>query len=280
MPRARHQHSLFLSVEVEVRWPRGIGSQAPERAGGREQSAEEDVCRYGARTQCHERSAGKALRPSDRRWAAEYLTRVWSLSISRACGLVDLARSAWYRGDAAEKQAQVDAPVIDALNDIIEDHGRWGFWKCFDTLRNRGHRWHHKRVRRVYRAMGLNQKRRTKKRLPDREPQPLEVPGEMNHTGSFDFMSDALHCGRRFRCLNIIDEGTREALGVIPDTSLPAARVVRELEQIGSVRGCRSESASTTAPRCSRRCSPTGARTTASSLLSAPPYKVRKEGWR
>ena len=85
--------------------------------------------------------------------------------------------------------------------------------------------------------MGLNQKRRTKKRLPDREPQPLEVPAEMNHTWSFDFMSDALYSGRRFRCLNIIDEGTREALGVVPDTSLPAARVVRELEQIGSVRG-------------------------------------------
>ena len=29
----------------------------------------------------------------------------------------------------------------------------------------------------------------------------------------------------------------REALGVVPDTSLPAARVVRELKQIGSVRG-------------------------------------------
>ena len=85
--------------------------------------------------------------------------------------------------------------------------------------------------------MGLNQKRRTKKRLPDRERQPLEVPAQMNHTWSFDFMSDALYSGRRFRCLNIIDEGTREALGVVPDTSLPAARVVRELEQIGSARG-------------------------------------------
>ncbi|MEX0450082.1 integrase core domain-containing protein [Spiribacter sp. 221] len=59
----------------------------------------------------------------------------------------------------------------------------------------------------------------------------------MNHIWSFDFMSDALYSGRRFRCLNIIDEGTREALAVIPDTSLPAARVVRELKQIGSVRG-------------------------------------------
>ena len=59
----------------------------------------------------------------------------------------------------------------------------------------------------------------------------------MNHTWSFDFMSDALYCGRRFRVLNVIDEGTREALEIVADTSLPAARVVRELEQIASVRG-------------------------------------------
>jgi putative transposase len=85
--------------------------------------------------------------------------------------------------------------------------------------------------------MGLNQKRRTKKRLPDRPRQPLEVPAEINHTWSFDFMSDSLYCGRRFRVLNVIDEGTREALEIVVDTSLPAARVVRELEQIKSVRG-------------------------------------------
>ena len=50
-------------------------------------------------------------------------------------------------------------------------------------------------------------------------------------------MSDALYCGRCFRVLNIIDEGTRGALEIVVDTSLPAVRVVRELEQIKSVRG-------------------------------------------
>jgi len=50
-------------------------------------------------------------------------------------------------------------------------------------------------------------------------------------------MSDALYWGRRFRMLNIIDEGTHEALGIVVLTSLPAVRVARELEQIKSVRG-------------------------------------------
>ena len=150
---------------------------------------------------------------------------------------MQLARSAWYRGDRAEQRAKADEPIIDAINALLEKNPRWGFWKCFGSLRHRGHEWNHKRVWRVYCAMGLNQKRRTKKRLPDRLRQPLEVPAEMNHTWSFDFMSDSLYCGRRFRVLNLIDEGTREALEIVADTSLPAARVVRELEQIKSVRG-------------------------------------------
>ena len=150
---------------------------------------------------------------------------------------MQLARSAWYRGDRSERQAKADAPVIDALNSLLEKNPRWGFWKCFGALRHRGYTWNHKRVWRVYCAMGLNLKRRTKKRLPDRLRQPLEVPAEVNHTWSFDFMSDSLYCGRRFRVLNILDEGTREALGIVVDTSLPAARLLRELKQIQSVRG-------------------------------------------
>jgi putative transposase len=38
--------------------------------------------------------------------------------------------------------------------------------------------------------------------------------------------------GRRFRLLNIIDDYNRESLAVEIDTSLPALRVIRTLEQL------------------------------------------------
>jgi len=85
--------------------------------------------------------------------------------------------------------------------------------------------------------MGLNQKRRAKKRLPNRPRQPLTVPPESNHTWSLDFMSDALYSGMRYRVLNIMDEGGHEALDIVVDTSIPAARVVRSLEQLRCTRG-------------------------------------------
>lgn len=50
-------------------------------------------------------------------------------------------------------------------------------------------------------------------------------------------MSDTLYGGRRFRTLNVLDEGVREGLAIEIDTSLPAERVIRVLEQVMSWRG-------------------------------------------
>jgi putative transposase len=106
-----------------------------------------------------------------------------------------------------------------------------------DYLRNQGHTWNHKRIRRVYRALALHLKRKPKKRLPARTAQALAVPGRANQTWSLDFMSDALANGRAFRTLNVIDDYNREALWIEVDTSLPAERVVRVLEQLLVWRG-------------------------------------------
>jgi putative transposase len=47
-----------------------------------------------------------------------------------------------------------------------------------------------------------------------------------------DFMHDQLEDGRRFRLFNVIDDFNREGLAINLDLSLPAAQVIRPLEQI------------------------------------------------
>lgn len=59
----------------------------------------------------------------------------------------------------------------------------------------------------------------------------------MNECWSADFMSDALWDGRCFRTFNVVDDFNREALTIEVDFSLPAPRVVRELDRIAAVRG-------------------------------------------
>ena len=50
-------------------------------------------------------------------------------------------------------------------------------------------------------------------------------------------MSDALWSGRRFRTFNVMDDFNRESLTIEIDTSLPAPRVVRALDQLIEIRG-------------------------------------------
>ena len=155
------------------------------------------------------------------------------MSERQACHTVQLSRCV-YRYQAKQT---TDEPIVQELRQLADKQPRWGCGKMTDYLRNEGHAWNHKRIRRVYRAMALHLKRKPKKRLPARVSQTLAVPQQHNQTWSLDFMSDALSNGRTFRTLNVIDDFNREALWIEVDTSLPAERVVRVLEQLLSWRG-------------------------------------------
>lgn len=52
-----------------------------------------------------------------------------------------------------------------------------------------------------------------------------------------DFVSDGLAYGRRFRCLNIVDDNTRECLAIEVDTSVPGLRVAQVLQRLAELRG-------------------------------------------
>jgi putative transposase len=63
------------------------------------------------------------------------------------------------------------------------------------------------------------------------------VPDRANARWSLDFVSDTFTDSRRFRVLAVVDDYTRECLGLIADTSLSGLRVVRELDAITRWRG-------------------------------------------
>ncbi len=162
-----------------------------------------------------------------------YANATHQMSERQACTLLNLSRSV-YRYQARPSD---DEELREQLLSLASRKPRWGFQKMFAYLKNQGHSWNHKRVRRVYRALGLNLRVKPKKRLPMRDPQPLVAPAEANISLSLDFMHDSLVNGRTIRTLNILDEFNREGLWIEVDTSIPAARVVRVLDMLALWRG-------------------------------------------
>lgn len=115
------------------------------------------------------------------------------MPVRRACAGVGLSKSAYYAapGDWVSR----DREVIEALQTLADQYPRRGFWKYYKMLRRAGRGWNHKRIYRVYCKLKLNQRRRAKRRVPVRQPQPLWVPERPNVMWSADFMSDALYHG-------------------------------------------------------------------------------------
>jgi putative transposase len=131
------------------------------------------------------------------------------------------------------KLAPENEIIADWLLRLTTTHRRWGFGLCYLYLRNvKSFPWNHKRIYRIYRELELNLRIKPKRRIKRDKPDALAVPAAPNQVWSMDFMADVLENGKTFRTFNVIDDFNRECLVIDVDTSLPALRVIRSLEQI------------------------------------------------
>ena len=166
--------------------------------------------------------------PDEKREIVQALIQEHKHTQRQACRNLGFARStAQYRMRLPD-----DTALIEALGQLIEKHPSIGVWQCHHRLRLMGHRWNFKRLYRVYTGMRLNIRRRARKRLPARVKQALYQPSAPDQVYSIDFMQDTLWDGRTYRLLNVIDDFNREVLAIEVDSSLPALRVIRVLDQL------------------------------------------------
>jgi putative transposase len=112
-----------------------------------------------------------------------------------------------------------------------------GYRRLYILLTREGIIMNHKKLRRLYREERLQVRRRGGRKRALGTRAPMTLPQGPNQRWSLDFLSDAFCDGRRFRILAIVDDYTRECLALVPDTSLPGLRVVRELDAIIALRG-------------------------------------------
>jgi putative transposase len=124
------------------------------------------------------------------------------------------------------------------IRDIAAVRVRYGYKRICVLLRREGWQINHKRVYRLYCEEGLNLRVKKKRKRPGAA---LRIPRQqalgLNDTWSMDFAADSLFNGRRFRVLTVVDNFSRECLGVKVGQSLKGEQVVAVLDQVKRERG-------------------------------------------
>jgi putative transposase len=169
-----------------------------------------------------------------RKRAVTWAIRERGYSQRRACVLVGL-HAKTYR--YASKRLG-DEELRVRLRELASQRRRFGYRRLGLLLARQGMRLNHKKLYRLYKEERLSVRKRGGRKRALGTRAPMAIPQDQNLRWSIDFVMDALVSGRRFRILTVVDDFTRECLGLVADTSLTAPRVVRELDRIVELRGC------------------------------------------
>ena len=171
--------------------------------------------------------------PVVKRLAVTYACETQGVSERRACRILGVDRSmVRYRSVRGD-----DASIRQRLRELANERRRFGFRRLGFLLQREGIVMNRKKLLRLYREEGLAVRRRKGRKRALGTRAPMEIPHGPNQRWSLDFVSDALMDGRRFRILCVVDDFSRECLGLVADTSLSGSRVARELDKIIYTRG-------------------------------------------
>lgn len=173
--------------------------------------------------------------PSARRRAAQYLVEGKKCSVQAACTALRLAKSTYYRRASAGTGRSALEGRIKALS---VKHPRYGYRLITQLLRREGWKVNRKRVQRIRRQNDLQVVGKARKSRRPRPEQGQRVRAtQPNEVWSYDFVHDRLENGMGLKMLTVLDEFTRECLGLLVERSITAAGVVGFLEVLMLKRG-------------------------------------------
>jgi putative transposase len=171
--------------------------------------------------------------PAAKREAVHYTTKQYDVSERRACRAIKIPRSTI----RYKRRSPDDDNVRQRLKELAMQRRRFGSPRLTVMLKREGFHINHKRVERIYKEEGLQVKKRQKRRSIAALRIVIPAPTKPNKRWSIDFVSDSLSDGRRFRCLTIVDDFSRESPNIFVDRSIPGHRVAQVLDALGGARG-------------------------------------------
>jgi putative transposase len=156
------------------------------------------------------------------RWAQE----AYRISERHAARLVKLAINTL----RYQSRKVFDEELRRRLRELAGTQVRYGYRRLTVRLRREGWHVNAKRIYRLYREEELlvRTKQRRKRARRQRAVSVAMAVGP-NHRWSMDFVSDKLADGRSFRILTVVDQFTRECVGLEADGSMTGRKVAEVL---------------------------------------------------
>jgi putative transposase len=168
------------------------------------------------------------------RWAQE----AYRISERHAARVVKLAIGTL----RYESRKVFDEVLRRRLRELAGMHVRYGYRRLTVLLRREGWHVNAKRIYRLYREEELIVRTKQRRKMARRRPISSGVASQPNQCWSMDFVSDKLGDGRSFRILTVVDQFTRECVGLEADRSMSGMKVAQALQRAKLERGSLPES--------------------------------------
>ncbi len=136
-----------------------------------------------------------------------------------------------------KKRRQDDSKIRQEIMRIAHTKRAYGYRMVWRKLRQRGHKVNHKRASRIYREGKLALRRKRRRRTPESLRLVIPTSEAPNFRWSMEFVSVALIYGRAFLILPVVDDATREAVGLEAAHSFTGPRLVDALDRLAIRRG-------------------------------------------
>jgi len=166
------------------------------------------------------------VKPRARRKLAGWAKLAYQISERHATRLVRIERSS-HRYRSRRDPQEV---LRRRLREIAATYVRYGYRRLAVLLRREGWKVNAKRIYRIYAEEGLTVRTKQRKKIARRQRLPAPVGMHAHQCWSMDFVSDKLADGRSFRILTIVDQFTRECIGLWADRTMSSVKVVEALE--------------------------------------------------
>lgn len=130
--------------------------------------------------------------------------------------------------------------LVNRIINLAKQYGRYGYRRITYLLKREGFLVNHKKVERIWRKEGL--------KVPSRQPKRKRLwinegscvrlkPEYKNHVWSYDFVMDRTRNGKTIKMLTIIDEYSRECLGIMVKRQIKSSDVIEQLTELFIQRG-------------------------------------------